>query len=79
MNLLSPKFSLLVVWLSLWCDYLLLTMIIPLAPRISPDAQMAGLLFSVKAIVQILASPLVARVVDHGGDISASQSNAKVN
>ena len=56
-----------VVWLALFCDYLLMTLVIPIFPKLGVSKFQVGVLFSAKAAVQILSSPLVARVVDGHG------------
>ena len=60
-----------VVWCALFCDYLLMTVAIPIFPNLKTlwnvtDVEV-GMLFSAKAAVQILSSPLIARVVDGWG------------
>jgi len=56
-----------VVWLALFCDYLLMTIVIPIFPSLGVSEVEVGLLFSAKAAVQVLFSPVVARVVDGHG------------
>tara|TARA_B110000208_G_scaffold5262_1_gene6817 strand:+ start:116 stop:1726 length:1611 start_codon:yes stop_codon:yes gene_type:complete len=59
--------SLLVVWVCLFCDYLLLTIAIPIFPTLPLAATsdtLTGVLFSSKACLQILFSPLVSCYVD---------------
>lgn len=55
-----------VVLLALFVDTLLLTAIVPIVPDLFPDATdlAVGLLFSSKALAQILVSPLVGALVD---------------
>jgi len=56
-----------VVWLALFCDYLLMTIVIPIFPSLGVGEVEVGMLFSAKAAVQVLFSPVVARVVDGYG------------
>ena len=55
---------LMVAWLSMFCDYLLMTCIIPLFPVLGFDVVATGILFSSKALMQILFAPLFSRVID---------------
>ena len=60
-------FTLGVCWLCLFCDYLLLTIAIPIFPELKEcqDSDfLTGVLFSAKAVMQILCSPIVSCFVD---------------
>jgi len=57
-------FSVLVVWAALFCDYILLTMAVPIFPQLGVSESQTGLLFSMKAMLQVTSSPFVARYVD---------------
>ena len=57
-------YSLAVVWLALFGDYVLLTIAVPIFPLLGKSDTLTGLLFSAKAICQILSSPIVARYID---------------
>ena len=56
-----------VVALGLFADFLLLTFIVPISPDVFPDASdmSIGLLFSAKAIVQIVAAVPVGHLTDN--------------
>lgn len=56
-----------IVWLSLFCDYALMTSAIPIFPSLGVSEFATGLLFSSKAIVQVMSVPIVARLVDRLG------------
>lgn len=56
--------SLGVVWLALFCDYVLMTMAIPIFPLLGMSPVATGALFSSKAACQILFAPLLARFVN---------------
>ena len=56
-----------VVWSALFCDYVLMTLVIPIFPKLGVSDVEVGVLFSAKAAVQVVTSPLVARVVDGCG------------
>eukprot|EP01061_Rhynchopus_euleeides_P022559 TRINITY_DN36832_c0_g1_i1.p1 TRINITY_DN36832_c0_g1~~TRINITY_DN36832_c0_g1_i1.p1 ORF type:complete len:433 (+),score=176.53 TRINITY_DN36832_c0_g1_i1:68-1300(+) len=56
--------ALLTSFLANFCDYLLMTSIIPLFPILGYSEVATGLLFSCKAIVQIIAAPFFAKVID---------------
>eukprot|EP00937_MAST-01D_sp_MAST-1D-sp2_P000292 g292.t1 len=56
-----------VVWLALFCDYLLMTIAIPIFPELGVSDFEVGVLFSAKAAVQVISSPFVAAVVDRHG------------
>lgn len=56
--------SLGVVWLALFCDYVLMTMAIPIFPLLGMSPVATGYLFSAKAACQILFSPFLARFVN---------------
>lgn len=60
----SQKFSLLVVWFALFCDYCLLTLAVPIFPQLEKSEFETGVLFAMKAMTQILSAPIVARHVD---------------
>mmetsp|Transcript_15243 Transcript_15243/g.28444 ORF Transcript_15243/g.28444 Transcript_15243/m.28444 type:complete len:424 (-) Transcript_15243:63-1334(-) len=60
----SQNFSLLVVWFALFCDYCLLTLAVPIFPQLEKSEFETGVLFAMKAMTQILSSPMVARHVD---------------
>lgn len=60
-----------VVMIGMFVDAVLLTVLVPLTPQLMDrfqvsDAQI-GILFAAKAIVQIVSSPLVAKVIDRAG------------
>ena len=57
--------SLAVVWASLFVDYALMTVVIPVFPVLDAGEVATGVLFSSKAAVQIFSAPLVASVVDN--------------
>merc|ERR1711871_1340075 len=57
-------FSLVVIWLSLFCDYVLMTLVIPIFPQLDRSETEIGSLFSAKAALQVLSAPLVARYID---------------
>ena len=56
--------ALMTAFLSNFCDYLLMTSIIPLFPILGYSDVATGFLFSIKAIVQIIAAPLFSRIID---------------
>mmetsp|Transcript_36538 Transcript_36538/g.73665 ORF Transcript_36538/g.73665 Transcript_36538/m.73665 type:complete len:522 (+) Transcript_36538:95-1660(+) len=56
--------SLIVVWLAFFCDYVLMTMVIPIFPLLNKSNMLIGALFAAKAMCQIAFSPLMARFVD---------------
>lgn len=56
-----------VVWMALFCDYLLMTVAVPVFPTLGASTFMTGVLFSAKAALQILTSPVVAMFVDTSG------------
>ena len=58
-----------VVWLALFCDYLLMTIVIPIFPSSLPSSSEfeIGLLFSSKAAMQLVAAPVVASIIDGWG------------
>lgn len=58
------SWSLVLVWLAFFCDYVLMTMAIPIFPLLGVDGLLVGALFSAKAAAQILAAPLVVNFVD---------------
>jgi MFS family permease len=60
-------FSLGVVWLALFSDYVLMTIVIPIFPVLGENELRTGMLFSAKAAAQIFSAPLVATVVDDFG------------
>ena len=57
-------FSVFVVWSALFCDYILLTMAVPIFPQLGVSESQTGLLFSMKAMLQVTSSPFVARYID---------------
>lgn len=57
-------FSLAVVWLAFFCDYVLMTIAIPIFPMLRKSDLMTGALFAAKAMCQVLASPIALRFVD---------------
>jgi len=62
-----PKFSypsITVAWTALFCDYCLLTMAVPIFPQLGRSESETGLLFSMKALLQVCSAPFVARYVD---------------
>lgn len=61
------SWSLTLVWLSFFCDYVLMTMAIPIFPLLGKSDFLTGALFSSKAVVQMLSSPFLAAVVDRHG------------
>jgi MFS family permease len=60
----SKNFSLFTVWFALFCDYCLLTIAVPIFPQLGKSDFQTGLLFSTKAILQVLSAPIVARYID---------------
>jgi len=62
-------YGLTVVWLALFCDYLLMTIVIPIFPSALPSRSEfeIGVLFSSKAAMQLVAAPLVAHFIDGCG------------
>lgn len=56
--------SLVIVWLALFCDYVLMTMAIPIFPLLNKPDALIGVLFAAKAMFQILFSPLMVPFVD---------------
>mmetsp|Transcript_30502 Transcript_30502/g.87431 ORF Transcript_30502/g.87431 Transcript_30502/m.87431 type:complete len:403 (-) Transcript_30502:92-1300(-) len=56
-----------VVWMCLFCDYVLMTMAIPIFPLLHTSDFMTGLLFAAKAICQICCSPLLSGLIDRHG------------
>lgn len=56
--------SLILVWFAFFCDYALMTMVIPIFPRLGASDFMTGILFSSKAACQIMSSPLSSMLVD---------------
>jgi len=56
-----------IVWMGLFCDYLLMTIVIPIFPELGASTFATGALFSAKAAVQIVSSPFVAQFVDRYG------------
>jgi MFS family permease len=59
--------ALVAIWTCLFCDYLLLTIAIPIFPTLAVCASsdvLTGVLFSSKAVMQIVFSPLVSCFVD---------------
>eukprot|EP00928_Gymnodinium_smaydae_P049936 TRINITY_DN33548_c0_g1_i1.p1 TRINITY_DN33548_c0_g1~~TRINITY_DN33548_c0_g1_i1.p1 ORF type:complete len:416 (-),score=25.77 TRINITY_DN33548_c0_g1_i1:75-1268(-) len=56
--------SLCVVWLCLFCDYVLMTMAIPIFPLLHASDFMTGVLFAAKATCQILSTPLFMNFID---------------
>jgi hypothetical protein len=64
---LPRRFTLAVVWLALFADYILMTIVIPIFPVLQESEVRTGMLFSAKAAVQIFSAPLVATVVDDLG------------
>ena len=60
-------FTLGVCWLCLFCDYLLLTIAVPIFPTLEEcrgSDFLTGVLFSAKAVMQILCSPIVSCFID---------------
>jgi len=60
-------YGILVVWLALFCDYALMTVVIPIFPTLGASEFATGLLFSGKAMLQVLSVPFVAKIVDGQG------------
>jgi len=60
-----------IVWAALFCDYLLMTIVIPIFPSALPAKSSfeIGVLFSSKAACQLLAAPFVASIVDGWGTL----------
>lgn len=56
--------SLGIVWSCLFCDYVLLTMAIPIFPLIHASDFMTGLLFAAKAMCQIVCAPMFGGFID---------------
>lgn len=56
-----------VVWFALFCDYLLMTIAVPVFPTLGASTFATGALFSAKAALQIVSSPFVAMVIDTKG------------
>lgn len=56
-----------VVWMALFCDYLLMTVAVPIFPELGASTFATGALFSAKAALQIVSSPFVAMFVDSAG------------
>eukprot|EP01064_Diplonema_japonicum_P014980 TRINITY_DN2274_c0_g1_i1.p1 TRINITY_DN2274_c0_g1~~TRINITY_DN2274_c0_g1_i1.p1 ORF type:complete len:412 (+),score=60.66 TRINITY_DN2274_c0_g1_i1:43-1236(+) len=59
--------STLVAWLALFCDYLLMTVIIPLFPVLHRTEFETAMLFSVKAVLQVIFAPIFSKVIDKYG------------
>ena len=59
-----PSLSLRIVWFALFCDYCLMTVPIAIFPRLGKSDVMTGTLFSAKAMLQVISSPVVARYID---------------
>jgi len=57
--------ALLVVWLTLFCDYVLMTLAVPIFPLLEVSEMATGCLFAAKAAFQILASPFAIKFVDN--------------
>eukprot|EP00929_Paragymnodinium_shiwhaense_P002051 TRINITY_DN102244_c0_g1_i1.p1 TRINITY_DN102244_c0_g1~~TRINITY_DN102244_c0_g1_i1.p1 ORF type:complete len:389 (+),score=76.20 TRINITY_DN102244_c0_g1_i1:91-1257(+) len=57
--------SLVLVWLAFFCDYVLMTIVIPIFPMLGASDTLTGILFASKAACQILSSPLMSKFVDH--------------
>mmetsp|Transcript_131544 Transcript_131544/g.262485 ORF Transcript_131544/g.262485 Transcript_131544/m.262485 type:complete len:471 (+) Transcript_131544:75-1487(+) len=64
---LVMSWSLVIVWLAFFCDYVLMFMAIPIFPTLGKNDVMTGCLFSAKACFQILSAPLMTKWVDHYG------------
>lgn len=64
---LPRRFTLIVVWLALFADYILMTIVIPIFPVLQESEVSTGMLFSAKAALQIFSAPLVASAVDDHG------------
>eukprot|EP00933_Yihiella_yeosuensis_P030420 TRINITY_DN24061_c0_g1_i1.p1 TRINITY_DN24061_c0_g1~~TRINITY_DN24061_c0_g1_i1.p1 ORF type:complete len:412 (-),score=56.35 TRINITY_DN24061_c0_g1_i1:88-1323(-) len=56
---------LLVVWACFFCDYVLMTLAIPIFPLLGKSDEMTGMLFAAKATLQILSSPFFVNLVDY--------------
>ena len=60
-----------VVLCSLFADYLLVTMVIPILPELYPEGTISpilyGVLFASKPAIQVLANPFVGRIIDARG------------
>ncbi|GMH61045.1 hypothetical protein TrRE_jg10326 [Triparma retinervis] len=52
------------LWFALFCDYCLMTVPIAIFPRLGKSDVMTGTLFSAKAMLQVISSPVVARYID---------------
>jgi len=61
-SLFSP--ILILVWMCFCCDYILMTMQIPLFPLLNESPFLTGLLFASKAAMQIISSPVTNSVID---------------
>jgi len=61
------SWSLALVWLIFFCDYVLMTMAIPIFPLLGKSEFFTGALFASKAFVQMLSSPFLVAVVDRYG------------
>eukprot|EP00811_Abedinium_folium_P034015 NODE_6934_length_1624_cov_4.641951.p1 GENE.NODE_6934_length_1624_cov_4.641951~~NODE_6934_length_1624_cov_4.641951.p1 ORF type:complete len:394 (+),score=94.24 NODE_6934_length_1624_cov_4.641951:117-1298(+) len=59
--------SLYLVWFCFFCDYVLMTMVIPIFPTLGASDTATGVLFAAKAAVQVCSSPFVVRFVDSHG------------
>ena len=59
--------SIAVAWMSLFSDYLLMTLIIPLFPMLGASEMATGMLFASKACMQIIAAPLFSTIIDKWG------------
>jgi predicted MFS family arabinose efflux permease len=64
---LVVSWSLVIIWLAFFCDYVLMFMAIPIFPTLGKSDVMTGCLFSAKACCQILSAPLLTTWVDRYG------------
>ena len=58
------RYELVLCWLCFFCDYVLMTMAIPIFPLLGASDSRTGVLFAGKAAFQILCSPAMTLVVD---------------
>lgn len=61
-GVLTP--SLVLVWLAFFCDYVLMTMVIPIFPLLDKPQVLIGALFAAKALCQIASAPIMSKFVD---------------
>ena len=63
----TPTLTLAVLWSALFCDYLLLSIVIPIFPNLDASIFATSGLFAAKPAAQVLFSPVVAWFVDKHG------------